>query len=585
MSEPVRYVDTTLRDLAAHPWASGIDTQEIAGVTERLAESGAVALEALDSFSARGAIEGRLESPWERLRAIVRAAGPVPVGIVVSAGTLFGSRPASAELGRRLVAGACESGVRRVRLVDALNDVDALRPMAEETASRGAELVPTLVLGPAPEPDDQRWLDEARAIAGLPGATAVCVVDRAGHLPPAVLATLVPQIAEASGLPVELCLVGPGAVAPVATVAGVAAGAAAVQAAIGAAAMAATRPSVETLRAALEGSGRDITSDRAVVQEIAGMIWSLVPSDRLRQAQVAESGPVLGLPVDLAAGAYSRLVRLGLVDRRLELVDEVDRVAAETGNLTLVHPLGEAVVGQAVQHVAEGARWTSIDPTLVGAVRGRFGRLRGEVSAEVATAADAAPPLDPATEADLDAAPSRLSEEDKLLWVMFPQAAEALFERRDSLVGETTAGVMQVGVDRTLIETLVDVVEASSQAEVTVEVGGARVTVRRTGAVPMVPAMAAAAPAETPAGPTPTAAGLVRVESPIVGTFYAAPSPDADAFVKVGDRVSAGQTLCIIEAMKIFNEITADTDGVVRSIDVQNAEPVEYGTLLFTLEP
>jgi acetyl-CoA carboxylase biotin carboxyl carrier protein len=85
--------------------------------------------------------------------------------------------------------------------------------------------------------------------------------------------------------------------------------------------------------------------------------------------------------------------------------------------------------------------------------------------------------------------------------------------------------------------------------------------------------------------PAPVGDGLTRVESPIVGTFYQSPSPDSPAFVEEGDRVAEGQTLCIIEAMKIFNEIVADQAGTVREVCVQNAEAVEYGTLLFLIEP
>jgi acetyl-CoA carboxylase biotin carboxyl carrier protein len=75
------------------------------------------------------------------------------------------------------------------------------------------------------------------------------------------------------------------------------------------------------------------------------------------------------------------------------------------------------------------------------------------------------------------------------------------------------------------------------------------------------------------------------VESPIVGTFYRASSPTSPPYVQEGDRVTEGQTLCIIEAMKIFNEIVAETAGTIRQIAVENAEAVEYGTLLFLIEP
>ncbi len=74
------------------------------------------------------------------------------------------------------------------------------------------------------------------------------------------------------------------------------------------------------------------------------------------------------------------------------------------------------------------------------------------------------------------------------------------------------------------------------------------------------------------------------VKAPIVGTFYASSSPDAAPYVKVGDTVAAGQVLCIIEAMKLMNEIEAETGGVVREILVKNAEPVEYGQTLFLIE-
>lgn len=580
---PVGYVDTTLRDLAAHPWAGSISTEEIAAVAAQLAGSGAVALEALDSFSARGALEGRAESPWDRLRVTVKAAGSVPVGIVVAARTLFGDRPISPDLAQRLVTGACESGARRIRVIDPLNDADALLPLAEAARAGGAELVPTLVLGPAPVFTDPRWLDEARAIAQLPGATSICLVDRAGHLRPAELAQLVPRVAEVAGLPVELSLIGPGGLAPVAAVEGIEAGAARVQASIGAAALAAARPSVETLRAALAGGPRELQCERTLINQLAGVIWSLIPADRLRHAQASEAGPALGLPLDLGAGLASRLIRLGMSDRLIDASQEVVRVAEECGNPTLAHPLGPAVVAQAATHIINGERWQEIEPVLGELIRGGYGRLRGDVADAVRSIAETASLPDPVPGPDMTTlaaeAPAGMSEEDLLLWAQFPEASERLRARRRSLVGEVSDGMGGSTVDRSLIETLVDVVEASGEAEVSVEVGGARVTVRRA-----TPAARGAAGAAESGGAQAQGDGLARVESPIVGTFYSAPSPEAPAFVKVGDTVAEGQTLCIIEAMKIFNEIVADRAGTIREVCVQNTEAVEYGTLLFLIE-
>ena len=98
------------------------------------------------------------------------------------------------------------------------------------------------------------------------------------------------------------------------------------------------------------------------------------------------------------------------------------------------------------------------------------------------------------------------------------------------------------------------------------------------------PAPAPAAPAEAAPAPAPAASAGTPVKAPIVGTFYASSSPDAAPYVKVGDRVEAGQVLCIIEAMKLMNEIEAEQSGVIREILVKNAEPVEYGQTLFMIE-
>jgi acetyl-CoA carboxylase biotin carboxyl carrier protein len=115
-----------------------------------------------------------------------------------------------------------------------------------------------------------------------------------------------------------------------------------------------------------------------------------------------------------------------------------------------------------------------------------------------------------------------------------------------------------------------------------------RVSVRRTAEQAFLPSVgvqnAPVGDAELPPL-APRDDALVRVESPMVGTFYRAPAPGSAPFVQEGDAVAPGQTLCILEAMKLMNEVKAEIEGVVRGIHVGNAEPVEYGQLLFELEP
>jgi len=100
---------------------------------------------------------------------------------------------------------------------------------------------------------------------------------------------------------------------------------------------------------------------------------------------------------------------------------------------------------------------------------------------------------------------------------------------------------------------------------------------------PAAPAPAAAPPAEAPRAEKPKSSYL-EVKSPMVGTYYSAPEPGAKPYLAVGDRISKGQILCIIEAMKIMNEIESEFDGVVKEILAQNSHPVEYGQVLFRID-
>ena len=143
-------------------------------------------------------------------------------------------------------------------------------------------------------------------------------------------------------------------------------------------------------------------------------------------------------------------------------------------------------------------------------------------------------------------------------------------------------------MDLRKLKKLIDLVEESGIAEIEVTEGEEKVRITRTTAA-AAPVYAAPAPAAAPVAAAPAAAPAARdlsnaQKSPMVGTFYRAPGPNAAAFVEVGQQVKVGDTLCIIEAMKLMNEIEAEKSGVVKEILVENGTPVEYGEPLFIIE-
>ena len=144
------------------------------------------------------------------------------------------------------------------------------------------------------------------------------------------------------------------------------------------------------------------------------------------------------------------------------------------------------------------------------------------------------------------------------------------------------------------IRRLADLLRDYGLSEVEVEREGVRVRLRRelspsatapAGSVAPVSPAPAGAPMAIAAASAASEAHLLTIEAPMVGTFYRAPSPDAQPFVRDGDRVKKGQVVCIIEAMKLMNEIESKVAGRVVKVLVENAQPVEYGQPLFLVEP
>ncbi len=149
-------------------------------------------------------------------------------------------------------------------------------------------------------------------------------------------------------------------------------------------------------------------------------------------------------------------------------------------------------------------------------------------------------------------------------------------------------------MDLKKVKELIELMKENDLIEVEVEDGDSKIHLKGPGSaapvmqqVPMAaaPAPAAAAPAAPAAGaPAPADDGLETIDSPIVGTFYQAPSPDAEAYVKVGDKVTPETVVCIIEAMKVMNEIKAEKSGTIAEICCKDGEAIEFGQALFKIQ-
>jgi oxaloacetate decarboxylase alpha subunit len=307
------------------------------------------------------------------------------------------------------------------------------------------------------------------------------------------------------------------------------------------------------------------------------------------------------VPGGMISNLESQLTEQNALDRLPEVLEEIPVVRAEVGFPPLVTPMSQIVGTQAVLNVLSGKRWHIVPDEMKAYLRGRYGAAPGPVSPEIVerVLGDERPiTVRPAELVDetLDDFRAEVgdlahSDEDALSYALFPQTARAYLERHRLgpehdvfgtlvpayLTSQMQTTVSEAGADR--VKEIIAMVEASDLQELTLEEGDVRITVRKTG--PGAPTGAEGASRAAAAESN----GYHVVRSPMVGTFYRASSPTIEPFISIGDTVAAGQTLCILEAMKLMNELGSDIDGVVREVLADNGAAVEYGQALFAIEP
>ncbi len=589
-------VDTTIRLLGQEPLAGRMPTAELLRLAGILDQAGFAYLEVSGGGVFDTAVRRGVESPWERIRALNERT-KTPLAMALRGRFLVGSRPVGGDFVRRFIASAAESGIEVFRLHDPLNDVENLREAGEAINGAGKEFDAGLVYGSGYTGETGALVEQARKLPDL-GASRVLLHDPSSSLHPQRAQELAAALAEASGLPVGLYCQGAAGNAMAAGLEAVRAGADLIACAVYPVALTLHRVSGEAMATALAGLGLDPGVDvdalwRAsdVVDEHIGdePVTPLAPRIAVRAAEHQ-------LPSGLVAALDAHLRSLASGDRLNEVLDELALIREEVGWPPLAAPIGQILGSQALLHVLSAARYQTVVDELRALLEGRYGSPPGPIDPAVKRAVvlvSDGTPEEPPPELDsimAEAGGLASSEEELLLLALFGDEAEPLLQsirsraaRDESL---TAGGVDQARAER--IREIVRIVQESGVGEVTIEESGMRVSVRRT-PEQLEPELAAAAPptdgTEAPPGPPLEADSVVRVEAPMVGVFYRAPQPGSPPFVQEGELVTAGQTLCVLEAMKLMNEIKADTPGVIRTIHVGNAEPVEFGQLLFELEP
>lgn len=602
--------DTTLRDGHQSLWATRMRTSEMLPILAAMDEIGYYSLEVWGGATFDSCIRFLDEDPWERLRTIKHHCPKTPLMMLLRGQNLVGYRHYGDDIVRRFVARSAESGVDIFRVFDALNDTRNVAVAAEAIKESGKHFQGAISYTISPVHTMDHYMEVAHIYADM-GADSLCIKDMAALLSPYHGLQLVQRLKEEIDLPLELHCHYIGGLAPMTYLKSIEAGVDVVDTATVPLAFGASNPATEMVVSALTGTPYDTGLDLDQLFRIA-KYWEGVRErggykrgvTSLTHMQVYSHQ----VPGGMISNLESQLEEQNALDRLPEVLEEIPIVRAEVGYPPLVTPMSQIVGTQAVLNILSGKRWQVVPDEMKSYLRGRYGKAPGPISPEVMhkVLGDEEPmtgrPADLLDET-LEQFAEEIgdlahNEEDVLTYALFPATGRSFLEKRQHRVEEDVFLIQEteeksgVEMDLDKIKELIATLEESSIAEITIEEGDTRITVRKSGE-PEGGAAGAGIPAMGGAGKAAAAAAAEEeeasnyhvVKSPMVGTFYRAASPTSDPFVEEGDEVKEGQTLCILEAMKLMNEVTCEVDGIVRRVLVDNAKPVEYGQKLLYIEP
>lgn len=607
----LQIMDTTIRDGQQSLWATRMPIGDMLPILPKMDRVGYWAIEAWGGATFDTCLRFLDENPWDRLRSIKAKTPNTRLSMLSRGQNLVGYKHYSKDVVNRFIAAAHRNGIDVFRVFDALNDIRNVVDNAEAIKACGGHFEGAISYTLSPVHTLDSFLEYGQQLKDL-GADSIAIKDMAGMLTPYRTERIVKAFNAEIGLPIHVHCHYVGGMAPANYLKAAEAGAAIVDTAAAPLAFGNSQPAVEMLVAAMQESRYDTGLDLGLLFEISEY-WEEVRKRGHYKRGVSSLTHMKvyshQVPGGMMSNLMSQLEIQNAIDRLDDVMEEIPRVRAEVGYPPLVTPLSQIVGTQAVFNVLTGKRWSVVSKEMKDYICGYYGKAPGPMSPEVVNRVvgesdimldpDVAPgSLVTTTFAELEEEIGDLAktEEDVLMYALFPNEARTYLskhrtsEKVDFLLEEESSNTKEDDyVDINQIRELVRVAEESGVGEIVVEEEGARIAVRMPGAVaaaaPAAAAAPVAAPAAAPAAAASHPANWYCVTSPMVGTFYAAPAPGEPAFVQVGDEVAANQTLCIVEAMKLMNEIGAEEMGTVREVCVEDATPVEFGTPLFYIEP
>ncbi len=624
----IKITDTSLRDGHQSLWATRMTTKDMLPILEDLDQVGYHSLEVWGGATFDVCIRYLNEDPWTRLKLIRQHVKNTKLQMLVRGQSLVGYTHYPDDVAERFIEKAAENGIEIFRVFDALNDLRNLETVMKTIKKTGLHAQACVVYTISPVHSLNHFLDTALKLQDM-GADSICIKDMAGLLAPYASYDLVKSLKENLRVPVQLHTHYIGGLAIATLLKAAEAGVDVIDTASVPMAFGSSQPPVETIVRALQESDWDTGLDLHKLFDVANYFEKMRLSRGFERGVTSISDMQVfehQIPGGMISNLYSQLEEQKASDRIGEVLDEIPKVRADLGFPPLVTPTSQIIVIQAVLNVLMEDRYKLCPAEVKDYVKGLYGRPPVAITDEIKKKIIGDEAIITVRPADLlepildkcrnETRNFAKNDEDVLTYALFPQVALKFFEARElktnltnedsthpadkkgtdvavsgkKAINEKKAVSIVEGDEEMRIEEIEQIIKAldnSSIEQLDLQKNNCRLYLSKSNTVvPERPREYSnvVVTAEEKPPVVEEQLDLTEIIAPMVGTFYAAPSPEAESFVKVGDVVEQGQTLCILEAMKLMNEIKAEARGTIVKIMVENNEAVEYGQVLFLIQ-
>ena len=586
-NSPVGITELVLRDGHQSLFATRMRIDDMLPIAEKLDKVGYWSMESWGGATFDSCIRYLGEDPWDRIREINKVMPNTPQQMLLRGQNLLGYRHYGDDVVRKFVDRCAENGVGVLRIFDAMNDMRNLQTAVDQTVKVGQHAQGTISYTVSPVHTTELWIDLAKQIEDM-GAHSLCIKDMAGLLQPYVAYDLVTKLKAAIDIPIQLHAHATTGLSTATILKSIEAGIDRVDTSIASMSMTYGHSSTNAVVSILDHSPRKTGLDMEQLEEIDAYFRPVRAKYAKFEGSLKGIDPRILLaqvPGGMLTNMESQLRENNALDRLDEVLQEIPRVREDLGFIPLVTPTSQIVGTQAVMNVLLGERYKSIAKESAGVLKGEYGASPAPVNAELqarvldggeAITCRPADNIDlemDTLEAEFDAIVAekgiKLENEkidDLLTYILFPQVGIQFLENRNN--PDFFEPVPQAPSEGPKEDGVYTVTHNGQDYVVEVKAGGDISSIQVAGQA--VAAPQAAAPQAAPVG------NAEDVPAPLSGNIW-------KVLVSPNQQVNEGDTLVILEAMKMETEIKAAHSGVVANINVKEGDSVTVGQVLLSL--